>query len=228
MARLEDLTRGAQVKGLRPDGPVTVVNVTWFGTAAIELTFKDAQGRPGNELLYRPDEARLEIATQGPAWNFDADANLFRLVSEAYRIKLAYLFDPLLAVHTSLVEPLPHQILAVYGEMLPRQPLRFLLADDPGAGKTIMAGLFIKELLARGDLKRCLVICPGSLVEQWQDELNEKFQLPFEILTNDKLESARTGNWFLENSLVIARLDKLSRNEDVQAKLQQSDWDLIV
>ncbi len=229
MARLEDLTRGAQVKGLRPDGPVTVVNVTWFGTAAIELTFKDAQGRPGNELLYRPDEARLEIATQGPAWNFDADANLFRLVSEAYRIKLAYLFDPLLAVHTSLVEPLPHQILAVYGEMLPRQPLRFLLADDPGAGKTIMAGLFIKELLARGDLKRCLVICPGSLVEQWQDELNEKFQLPFEILTNDKLESARTGNWFDENDLVIARLDKLSRNEDVQAKLEASrDWDLVV
>src|SRR5262249_3237512 len=135
----------------------------------------------------------------------------------------------LLAVHTSLVEPLPHQILAVYAEMLPRQPLRFLLADDPGAGKTIMAGLFIKELLARGDLKRCLVICPGSLVEQWQDERNDKFQLPFEILTNDKLESARTGNWFDENDLVIARLDKLSRNEDVQAKLEHSrDWDLVV
>ena len=196
MARLEELTRGAQVRGLRPDGPVTVVDVSWFGAAALELTFKDAQGRPGNELLYRTDEARLEVATKGPAWNFDADGNLFRLVSEAYRIKLAYLFDPLLAVHTSLVEPLPHQILAVYQEMLPRQPLRFLLADDPGAGKTIMAGLFIKELLARGDLKRCLVICPGALVEQWQDELNDKFQLPFEIMTNDKLESARTGNWF--------------------------------
>ena len=145
MARLEELTRGAQVRGLRPDGPVTVVDVNWFGTAALELTFKDAQGRPGNELLYRTDEARLEVGTKGPAWNFDADGNLFRLVSEAYRIKLAYLFDPLLAVHTSLVEPLPHQILAVYQEMLPRQPLRFLLADDPGAGKTIMAGLFIKE-----------------------------------------------------------------------------------
>ena len=229
MARLEELTRGAQVRGLRPDGAVTVVDVKWFGTAALELTFKDVQGKPGNELLYRPDEARLEIAEQGPAWNFDADGDLFRLVSEAYRIKLAYLFDPLLAVHTSLVEPLPHQILAVYGEMLPRQPLRFLLADDPGAGKTIMAGLFIKELLARGDLKRCLVICPGSLVEQWQDELNDKFQLPFEIVTNDKLESARTGNWFDENDLVIARLDKLSRDEDVQAKLEHSrDWDLVV
>jgi SNF2 family DNA or RNA helicase len=135
-----------------------------------------------------------------------------------------------LAVHTSVVEPLPHQITAVYESMLPRQPLRFLLADDPGAGKTIMAGLLIKELIARGDLQRCLVVCPGSLAEQWQDELYRRFHLPFEILTNDKLEAARTGNWFMENNLVIARLDKLSRNEDVQAKLAVPDgrWDLVV
>jgi SNF2 family DNA or RNA helicase len=227
--RLEDLTRGAQVRGVLPDGAVTVLDVKWHGTVAVELTFKDAQGKPSNELLYRTDEARLEIVAKGPAWNFDADGRLFRLVSEAYRIKLAYLFDPLLAVHTSLVDPLPHQILAVYGEMLPRQPLRFLLADDPGAGKTIMAGLFIKELLARGDLKRILIICPGALAEQWQDELTEKFHLPFEILTNDKLESAHSGNWFDEYDLVIARLDKLSRDDVVQAKLKAShDWDLIV
>ncbi len=151
-------------------------------------------------------------------------------MSEANRIHLAYLFDPVLAVHTSIVEPLPHQITAVYDAMLPRQPLRFLLADDPGAGKTIMAGLLMKELIARGDLHRCLVVCPGSLAEQWQDELYRRFHLPFEILTNDKLEAARTGNWFMENNLVIARLDKLSRNEDVQEKLKVPDcrWDLIV
>jgi SNF2 family DNA or RNA helicase len=107
---------------------------------------------------------------------------------------------------------------------------RFLLADDPGAGKTIMAGLLIKELIARGDLQRCLVVCPGSLAEQWQDELYRRFHLPFEILTNDKLEAARTGNWFLETNLVIARLDKLSRNEDVQEKLKAPDcrWDLVI
>ncbi len=151
-------------------------------------------------------------------------------MSEAQRIRLAHLFDPLLAVHTSLVDPLPHQITAVYEQMLPRQPLRFLLADDPGAGKTIMAGLLIKELIARGDLQRCLIVCPGSLAEQWQDELYRRFHLPFEILTNDKLEAARTGNWFLETNLVIARLDKLARNEDVQHKLQAPDcgWDLVV
>lgn len=105
----------------------------------------------------------------------------------------------------------PIRFTAVYECMLPRQPLRFLLADDPGAGKTIMAGLLIKELIARGDLQRCLIVCPGSHAEQWQDELYRRFHLPFEILTNDGLEAARTGNWFLELHLVIARLDKLNR-----------------
>ena len=228
--RLEELQPNAAVRGILPDQLVTVVSVQWFGTQALELTYKGPTGRVANELLYRPDEPRLEIVEQGRPWSFDGDGRLFRLVSEAHRIRLAHLFDPVLAVHTSLVEPLPHQITAVYEAMLPRQPLRFLLADDPGAGKTIMAGLFIKELIARGDLKRCLVVCPGSLAEQWQDELYRRFQLSFEILTNDKLEAARTGNWFLENNLVIARLDKLSRDETVQEKLQAPDcqWDLVV
>jgi len=228
--KLEDLQANAAVRGVLSDGLVTVVSVQWFGSEALELTYKTPTGKVANELLYRHDEPRLEIVEVGRPWSFDGDGELFRLVSEAQRIRLAHLFDPVLAVHTSVVEPLPHQITAVYESMLPRQPLRFLLADDPGAGKTIMAGLLIKELIARGDLQRCLVVCPGSLAEQWQDELYRRFQLPFEILTNDKLEAARTGNWFLETNLVIARLDKLSRNEDVQQKLQAPDcrWDLVV
>jgi SNF2 family DNA or RNA helicase len=230
VSRLEDLQPHAAVRGLIPDGLATVVNVQWFGSEALELTYKDAAGRVANVLLYRHDEPRLAVVEQGRPWSFDGDGSLFRLVSEAHRIRLARLFDPVLAVHTSLVEPLPHQITAVYEAMLPRQPPRFLLADDPGAGKTIMAGLLMKELIARGDLHRCLVVCSGSLAEQWQDELYRRFQLPFEILTNDKLESARTGNWFLETPLVIARLDKLSRDEGVQAKLKAPDcrWDLVV
>src|SRR6266498_3298213 len=230
MSRLEDLHTNASVRGILPDCLVAVVSVQWFGSEALELTYKTPAGKVANELVYRHDEPRLEVAEQGRPWSFDGDGGLFRLVSEAYRIRLAHLFDPVLAVHTSVVEPLPHQITAVYESMLPRQPLRFLLADDPGAGKTIMAGLLIKELIARGDLQRCLVVCPGSLAEQWQDELYRRFHLPFDILTNDKLEAARTGNWFLETNLAIARLDKLSRNEDVQAKLAAPDcrWDLIV
>jgi len=228
--KLEQLQTSAAIRGIIPDALVTVVNVQWFGTEALELTYKTSSGKVANELLYRHDEPRLELVELGRPWSFDGDGALFRLVSEAQRIRLAHLFDPVLAVHTSVVDPLPHQITAVYESMLPRQPLRFLLADDPGAGKTIMAGLLIKELIARGDLQRCLIVCPGSLAEQWQDELYRRFHLPFEILTNDKLEAARTGNWFLETNLVIARLDKLARNEDVQQKLQAPDcrWDLVV
>lgn len=230
MATLEQLTPGAAVRGILPDSLVTVVSTQWFGSEALELTYKTPTGKVANELIYRHDEPRLEVAELGRPWSFDGDGALFRLVSEAQRIRLAHLFDPVLAVHTSVVEPLPHQITAVYEAMLLRQPLRFLLADDPGAGKTIMAGLLMKELIARGDLQRCMVVCPGSLAEQWQDELWQRFHLPFEILTNDNLQAARTGNWFLETNLVIARLDKLSRNEDVQLKLQAPDcrWDLIV
>ena len=230
MATLEDIKPNRAVRGVLPDGIVSVVNVRWFGSGAIELTYKDPTGRVANELIFRDREAELEIVEKGRPWSFDGDGALFRLVAEAQRIYLAHLFDPVLAVHTSVVEPLPHQITAVYDKMLPRQPLRFLLADDPGAGKTIMAGLLIKELIARGDLQRCLVVCPGSLAEQWQDELYRRFNLPFEILTNDKLEAARTGNWFMETNFIIARLDKLARNEDVQQKLQAPDcrWDLVV
>jgi superfamily II DNA or RNA helicase len=113
--------------------------------------------------------------------------------------------------------------------MLPRQPMRFLLADDPGAGKTIMAGLLIKELMIRGDLERCLIISPGSLTEQWQDELSEKFGLEFELLTRDMMAASRTSNPFEQKNLLIARLDQLSRNEDVQERLTAApEWDLVV
>ena len=227
MATLESIIRGAAVKGILPEGLVTISDVRWIGTVAIEVTYKDSSGRLGNELLYRDREPILEIAEAGKPWSFDGDAAMFRLLSEASRIRLAYLFDPLLAVHTSLVEPLPHQITAVYSEMLSRQPLQFLLADDPGAGKTIMTGLFIRELMARGDLQRCLIVCPGNLVVQWQEELQKKFHLSFEIMGNEALEAA-SSNWFNEVKLAICRLDTLSRNQETQAKLKQTDWDLIV
>ncbi len=228
MARLEDLKKNAQVKGLTPKGQVIILNIDWHGADVAEVTYRDIDGRSHSELLFRDREIDIEIVEPGTPWAFDGDGHLFRLVSEAYRIRMAHLFDPWMAVHLSMVEPLPHQISAVYGEMLPRQPMRFLLADDPGAGKTIMTGLFIKELMLRGDLQRCLIVVPGNLVEQWQDELYRRFHLPFEILTNDRIAAARTGNALEEMSLVIARLDKFSRDEELQSKLAQTDWDLVV
>lgn len=228
MARLEEITVGSTVKGIIGDEPVTIVAVQWYGTNVLEITYKNSQSVPGTQMLLRDEEVNLTVLDNKLPWSFDADGEKLKIASEAYRISLAHLFDPYLAVHTSSVEPLPHQISAVYQEMLPKLPLRYVLADDPGAGKTIMTGLFIKELIARGDLKRCLIVSPGSLVEQWQDELFSKFHLTFQILTNDRMESAVSGNVFNEVDLCICRLDKLARNEELQEKLKVSEWDLIV
>lgn len=228
MVRLEDLKSGSRVTGIRGDEPVTLETIHPIGTDAVRITFRGSDGNIDERLLYRFDEPDLSILSNSMPWNFQADGDRFRLVSEAVRIRLAYLFDPYLAVHTSSVEPLPHQISAVYGTMLTKLPLRFILADDPGAGKTIMTGLFLKELYIRGDLKRCLIVCPGNLAEQWQEELYHKFNLRFEILTNEAMESAISGNVFSEKNFCIARLDKLARNELLQQKLQTTEWDLIV
>lgn len=229
MAKLEDIKNGALIKGIAPNQFVQVVSVDWIGDQAMNVVFRDQNGAVSETTLYRDDEHRLDVEAKGRIWSFDADGALLRLVTEANRIKLAHYFDPYLAIHTSLVDPLPHQISAVYGEMLPRQPLRFLLADDPGAGKTIMAGLLMKELIARSDLDRCLVVAPGSLVEQWQDELGEKFNLEFDILSRDMIETSRSGNPFNDRNRLIVRLDVLARNEELQEKLMTSqEWDLII
>jgi superfamily II DNA or RNA helicase len=226
--KLEEIRVGAVLNGVTPGRTITVDALQWHGSQCLTMTFRDDSGKVDSRLCYADEVADFEIVAAGKRWSFDGDGNMLRLVSEARRIQLAHLFDPHLAVHTSLVSPLPHQISAVYESMLPRQPLRYLLADDPGAGKTIMAGLLIRELLIRGDLKRCLIVCPGSLVEQWQDELASRFHLPFRILTNDMIQASLSGNPFGETNLMIARLDKLSRDEDAQIKLAKTDWDLIV
>ncbi len=228
MASLEEIRSGVLVQGLVPQGTVTILSVTQHGTVGAEIIYRDASGHLGSELLYADQVTKLTVVPPHVPWQFTADGALFRLTAEAYRIHLAHLFDPLIAVHTSQVEPLPHQITAVYETLLSKQPLRYLLADDPGAGKTIMTGLLLKELLIRGDLHRCLIVAPGNLVEQWQDELYQRFHLTFEILTTERLEASATGTALADLPLCIARLDKLSRDERVQARLAQTSWDLIV
>lgn len=162
-------------------------------------------------------------------WAFDADPAEWRLAAEALRIRYAALYDPMLAVSTSDLDPLPHQLWAVYGELLPRTPLRFLLADDPGAGKTIMAGLYLKELILRGDLERCLIVAPGSLVEQWRDELSKKFGLVFDVLTRADIDGARDAREvFAQHPRLIARMDQLARHQGLLEALATTDWDLVV
>lgn len=228
MLKLEDLVKDAQVRGVVPEQIVRIAQVERIGDHAVTIIYRDSQGKLGEQMLFRTDEARLDLAQAGRPWAFDASGEDFKLGLEAYRISQAALFDPMMAVHTSNVDPLPHQISAVYESMLPRQPLRFVLADDPGAGKTIMAGLLIRELLMRADARRILIVSPGSLTEQWQDELLEKFGVQFEIFSREKQEQSATGNYFDEQDRLICRLDQLSRNEDYQQKLQNTQWDLII
>ncbi|WP_208722095.1 helicase-related protein [Rhodococcus qingshengii] len=225
--QLEELKPGLRLQGLIPAEVVTVIAVQWHGADALELTYKTTVGGLGQQVIFRKNEAQLDIAQTGSR-PFDAPASDFKLVAEAQRIGLAGLFDPMLAVATSDVQPLPHQIRAVYGELLPRTPLRFLLADDPGAGKTIMAGLYIKELILRDDVRKCLIVAPGGLVEQWQDELFFKFGLRFDLLTNQLIDANINLNVFDSNPLLIARMDQLSRNEQLQDQLGESEWDLVI
>ncbi|ODU50882.1 MAG: RNA helicase [Thiobacillus sp. SCN 63-374] len=228
MLKLENIKKDAAVNGIEPGTVVVVRFVEQNGPDAITVNYRLPSGETRERMLFRTDEANLALAEAGRPWGFDADGEAFKLAVEAWRINLAHLFDPMMAVHTSNVEPLPHQITAVYESMLPRQPLRYVLADDPGAGKTIMAGLLIRELLMRADAQRVLIVAPGSLVEQWQDEMDEKFGLDFKIFGRDMIENSRGGNPFEDFDLLIARVDQLARNEDLQEKLTHSHWDLIV
>ena len=228
MLKLEEITKDAALSGIEPNQVVRVVTTEPVGDNALTVYYKTPDGRVLERMLFRTDEATLSLAEAGRPWAFDAPGAEFKLAAEAYRINLAYLFDPMMAVHTSNVEPLPHQITAVYESMLSRQPLRYVLADDPGAGKTIMAGLFIRELLMRADAKRVLIVAPGSLVEQWQDEMFEKFGLSFTAFSREQIEQSRSGNPFDDIDLMVARLDQLARNDDLQEKLRLSQWDLVV
>lgn len=225
--RLEDIKCGQILTGIEQGKCCEVIALQLIGKNSATLYYK-RDGVPQERMLTRIDEPNISIADSGRPWNFSVPAQDFKRAAEACRISLAYLFDPMMAVHTSNVQPLPHQITAVYESMLPRQPLRYVLADDPGAGKTIMAGLLIRELIMRADAKRILIVSPGSLSEQWYDEMSSKFGLQFELFDRRMLDLSHSGNPFDDHDLLIARLDQLARAEDLQEKLWLSSWDLVI
>ncbi|MBX3408158.1 MAG: DUF3883 domain-containing protein [Phycisphaeraceae bacterium] len=236
---LTDIKPGVSLVGLEPGVVCSVVATTPLAVDAVQVYYRIPDGSLKERLLGPADEASISLATAGRPWAFDGDGAAFQLACEAKRIDLAFLFDPMMAVHTSNVDPLPHQITAVYESLLPRQPLRFVLADDPGAGKTIMAGLYIRELIMRADARRVLIVAPGSLVDQWRDELFEKFGLEFKVYSGALDEGSASGNPFEDHNQLIVRLDQLSRDEDtelsedrkpgaLQSKLLAAGWDLVV
>jgi hypothetical protein len=137
MLKLEQIKKDAAVSGIEQHNVVRIVTTEQVGDNALTVYYKTSDGRVLERMLFRTDEANLSLAEAGRPWAFDAPGTEFKLATEAYRINLAHLFDPMMAVHTSNVEPLPHQITAVYESMLPRQPLRYVLADDPGQEKPL-------------------------------------------------------------------------------------------
>ena len=226
---LATLRAGQRLRGLVPGQTVTLIAIDPIDAGLFEVFYRDDSGRSGARAITDADAARFEIAgdfDSAPA--YDADPDEFRLAAEALRIKYAALYDPMVAVNSSDVDPLPHQIRAVYEELLPRIPLRFLLADDPGAGKTIMAGLYLKELILRSDCERAIIVAPGGLVEQWREELSQKFDLRFELFSRQMVDDAQGRNVFAEHPFLIARMDQLSRSEDLIEQLGEVTWDVAV
>ena len=227
--KLEEIKVGDRIEGLVPEEIATIIQTVFSGDDALTLYYSTPSKPIEQQVIYREDAERLKPAGGKGGYLFDAPADRFKLGLEALRLSLGACVDPMIAVDSSKIEPLPHQISAVYERMLPRRPLRFVLADDPGAGKTVMAGLLIKEMILRADARRVMVVAPGSLTEQWQDELNEKFDLPFELFSTDMRETSRTGNPFNEYPLLIARLDQLARSQEYRDMIERAEeWDLVI
>jgi superfamily II DNA or RNA helicase len=221
-----DLKAGAIVSGPLFPEPIQVVLVQEFG-ASVRMFGKGMR----SEKMYDPiltEEQLASLVASPEKEPFDGDPVRFRLGVEAMRLGLAYEYDPYFSLSIARVDPLPHQLEAVYDYFLKLPRIRFLLADDPGAGKTIMAGLLIKELKIRGLVKRTLIVTPANLSFQWQRELKDKFREQFEVVRSDVLRANYGSNPWQDKNQVITSVSWVSRVEDARDSLLRSHWDLII
>jgi superfamily II DNA or RNA helicase len=222
------LRKGQVLESSRYPEPVKVIELEPYGGDGIWLLRAvGVNSRQYYEEILTTDELRALCPAAPLASDFRGDSELFFLGIEAHRLRAAYLFDPLLAVNVSQIDPLPHQIEAVYHYILRQPDVRFLLADDPGAGKTIMAGLLLKELKYRGVVHRTLLVVPGHLKYQWQREMKEKFGEAFAIIDRGVLDAHWGRNVWEEQAQVITSLD-FAKRDDVLETLQEVHWDLVI
>lgn len=217
---------GNIVSNLMTDESVRIIRVQPLGSR-FSVRFEGVNsGKISNKVLTQQQIDFLEVLVNDGEFNFKGDPEKFVLFAEAERINSAYQFDPLFAINCSVVDPLPHQVEAVYKFLLPQPKIRFLLADDTGAGKTIMTGLLIKELMMRGAIERILIVTPGGLTKQWQeDEMGVKFNIPFTLANRAAFESEPTI--FQTHDRVVTSIDFLCR-EDIMHVVSNTTWDLIV
>jgi superfamily II DNA or RNA helicase len=218
---------GDVVAGLEPDEHVELSKITAFGPK----TLMEGVGVTSRRLIKRPlssEELARLTRIRGASFSYDGDAKSFLLGVEANRIKTAYQFDPLFAVNSSAVDVLPHQVEAVYRYMLPLPRIRFLLADDTGAGKTIMAGLLLKELLFRGTISKVLIVVPGGLTRQWYDEMAEKFGLNFRRINRGSFDAEPGQFARSDEGLFITSIDFIARHDGCLSAARETQWDLII
>jgi len=224
--KIEQLKPNIVIRGSIFSEPVRVLTVHPMGNA-VKLI---GQGLNTNQvhqpILTAQQLEQLEATPEQEP--FDGDSQKFRYAIEAMRLGLAYEYDPFFALTVARVDPLPHQLEAVYDYFLKQPRIRFLLADDPGAGKTIMAGLLLKELKARGLVKRVLIVTPANLTFQWQREMKDKFREDFEVVRGDILRANYGANPWQEKNQVVTSVSWVSRVEDAKDSLLRSQWDLII
>ena len=224
---LETITADTIIEGPFWPEPVRVLRVRAHGTAVQIEAVGVVDSRYYDRTIPSEQLAALVREVTGGTHTFDAEPRLFRLGVEALRTHLAHAFDPQFAVSVSQVDPLLHQVDAVYRRILPLPRIRFLLADDPGAGKTIMAGLLMREMMQRGEVSRILVLCPKALTDQWRREMWERFREPFTLVTGESISGSFGQNVWVENDRVVASVD-LAVQDHILPGIEQSQWDLVV
>jgi SNF2 family DNA or RNA helicase len=217
---------GNIIKNLSPTEAVVIDKIRRLGSKySLSYTGVNSNLR-ASKILDEQQLNELEVLTSEGEFNFKGDPEKFVLFAEAERINSAYQFDPLFAINCSVVDPLPHQVEAVYKYLLPQPKIRFLLADDTGAGKTIMTGLLLKELLMRKIVERVLIVTPGGLTKQWQeDEMGVKFNIPFKLVNRDVFSSEPTV--FQTSDRIVTSIDFVSR-EDIMQVVSKTTWDLVI
>ena len=206
--------------------PMRVVTITSDGPDAWNFGLVGLQTEKFRPVrLSKQDLSKLRVRSTQPT--FDGDGARLRLGLQAYSLGIGFEFDPYFGLSVSRVDPLPHQLEAVYDRMLHMPAVRFLLADDAGAGKTIMSGLLLRELKLRGLVERTLIVSPANLTFQWQRELKDKFGEDFAVFRGGELRGQYATNPWRKERQVITSLD-LAKREDVLPGLRQSTWDLVI
>lgn len=213
--------------------PVRVITTKTIG-CRVQIFGTGLNTRTSYNTTLSAEQISKEVRiTRSGVPEFSGNAAEFRLAIEAWRIRLAHEFDPHFAVSVSQIDPLPHQLEAVYHYILPRPRVRFLLADDPGAGKTIMAGLLLKELKIRGLAERSLIVTPANLTDQWRREMKERFGEVFQVVRGGTLEDLYGRNVWVDTVQCITSMDfaKPSRRPERQhvfEALKEGHWDLVI